>query len=256
MDFGSMLMNLKWGESFDIIYMFLKWGLSLGLVGVVAWWVWRYKLYNVKTIIFVKKANDKYKVFQDRGRIVRRGDNTEIFQLFRRKQIRIAPPKQEHILIGGANDFVFLIQYGPGVYDFIPVETKITDSLSEEKKVCKACRLERETEDNPFCDGCGEETETISIPKVELKPFPASTKSWLANEIKRDYRKFSVKGFVSQYGPTIGIGLAAFVLVAIGYMVVGVMNNLISQSAGIAEALKSLSGTITSTPPIPIKPIP
>lgn len=181
--------------------------LFLFVIIAVVFVAYRTFFYNIGVRVWKVVGDSSFKVVDDKGRIKRRADGTEIFELLKQK-ICIPPPPNEYFSMGRKGKLhIELISYGSSKYDYIPVARQLNQSIKS----------------------------------MTLNPLPADTRNWAMVEIKRDAQKFTTKDFLDRYGPMIALGTIALMVIIVTWILMGTTKQAISASVELANAVRGIS---------------
>ncbi len=182
------------------------------ILGVIYWYIIRPMLFNIKAIVFEKRASGSLIVTEERLRKIKRGDG-EVFYIFYKSKDEIPPI--EYGLISQANrkkPIVFLEKYADGSYSPIDVEAQQMG--------------------------------------IQFKPVEIDIKNWAIDRIKVGDLKYDKHSLLKQYIIPAAIFIVCMVVCMI--LIITVLNKvgIISGSIGsVTASIDGLRGTIASVTP-------
>lgn len=156
----------------------------IAAVGLAAWWVLWWNSFKWKVWIWEEIGETgQFLILEDRGKILKRRDQTTQFKLRKFRNANIPPPPQDAVSMGEKGiRYISLVKYGNTDFDYYPI---------------------------------GWAVRGLQVFPV---PFDHTKKNWASNEMKRSVQRHST--FWDRWGGSIamaGTMIVALVLIIIIY---------------------------------------
>lgn len=182
----------------------------LGILAGVLIYVWIQLQYKYRCYILEDLAEGGTRIYEDKGRVKKRGDGTKIFKLKYFKDTKLPVPPLKSMMVGRkGNKCVFLKKFNINEFDFIPmgIYLKCLD--------------------------------------VDIVPFPEGRKNWISTELKRSSQRHGT--WWDKYGSAVmqlSVMFLALVMIIIIFKMAGNIGDNLNAIAGtLKQALAEFSKT-------------